>query len=139
MEKVEIPKDKKRSPRILVVDDEVYMRAFNTSTLIRFGYEVDSAIDGVEGWKALQIKHYDLLITDNSMPRVTGVEMVDKMQAAGMAVPVIMATGAMPEHEFKRHPWLRTVTTLRPPFTTNDLLATVEKILNSNGGRLDQA
>jgi DNA-binding response OmpR family regulator len=122
-------REKKSLQRILVVDDDMFMRAFNTAILIRFGYEVDAAADSVVGWETLQAKPYDLLITDHSIPRISGVELVDKMHAAGMAVPVIMATAVVPEQEFKRKPWLREVTMLLSPFTTNDLLFTVQKVL----------
>ena len=40
--------------------------------------------------------HYDLLITDNSMPKVTGIELLKKIHTANLALPVIMATGISP-------------------------------------------
>ncbi len=62
--------------RILVVDDEDNTRKLNAAVLTQAGYEVDTARDGAAGWEALQTGSYDLLITDNSMPKVTGVEML---------------------------------------------------------------
>jgi two-component system cell cycle sensor histidine kinase/response regulator CckA len=118
--------------RILVVDDDISIRRLNTEMLIRSGYQVDAATDGEAGWKALQGNSYDLVITDNFMPKVTGVEMVKKLHAAGMKLPVIMATAMLPQEEFISHPWLQDVTTLLKPFRGNDLLTAVKKILASN-------
>jgi two-component system, OmpR family, alkaline phosphatase synthesis response regulator PhoP len=84
------------------------------------------------GWRALQAKRYDLLITDNLMPRATGIEMVKKLHADGRQLPVIMATAILPEEEFILHPWLRTVPTLIKPFRASELLATVRKVLSTN-------
>ena len=88
--------------RILVVEDDAAVRRVNTEILICSGYQVDAAEDGAVAWDALQLKKYDLIVTDNDMPRVTGVELIQKVQAAGMALPVIMATGALPEFPRRR-------------------------------------
>jgi two-component system cell cycle sensor histidine kinase/response regulator CckA len=118
--------------RILVVEDDISIRRLSTEMLIRSGYQVDAAADGAAGWKALQGKCYDLVITDNFMPKVTGVEMVKKLHAAGMKLPVILATAMLPQEEFVAHPWLQAVTTLLKPFRANDLLSAVKKILAAN-------
>src|SRR5580658_9463351 len=83
--------------RILVVEDDADIRRVNTEVLIYSGYQVDAAEDGAAAWDALQLNQYDLMVTDNDMPKVTGVELIQKLQTARMAVPVIMATGTSPE------------------------------------------
>jgi signal transduction histidine kinase len=128
----EAPEPTKFIQRILVVDDDISIRRLSTEMLIRFGYQVDAAADGAAGWKALQGNSYDLVITDNFMPKMTGVEMVKKLHAAGMKLPVIMATAMLPQEEFVSHPWLQAVTTLLKPFRANDLLSAVKKILAAN-------
>ena len=115
--------------RILVVDDNRVIRRLNAERLIQSGYHVDVAEDGAIAWDMLQLNHYDLLVTDNEMPKVSGVELVKKLHAIGMALPVIMATGSLPEVEFTRYPWLRPAATLLKPFTGDELLGTVEKVL----------
>jgi two-component system cell cycle sensor histidine kinase/response regulator CckA len=117
-------------PRILVVDDDISIRQLTTEMLIRFGYEVDAAEDGAAGWEALLAKRYDLLITDNSMPKVTGIEMVKKLHAAHMDLPIIMATAVLPQEEVILHPWLQGVPTLLKPFRSAELLSTVRKVLS---------
>jgi len=118
--------------RILVVDDDEDFRRLNAEVLIRSGYVVDAAEDGAAGWEALNANSYDLLVTDNSMPRLTGVELIKKLRTARMALPVIMATGTLPTHEFNRKPWLIPDATLLKPFTGDELLDTVRKVLRAN-------
>ena len=74
----------------------------------------------------------DSVITDNKMPRMTGVEMIGKLRSANMAVPVIMATSYLPTHEFARKPWLKPDAALERPFSSDDLLETVKKVLGTD-------
>jgi PleD family two-component response regulator len=82
--------------RILVVDDKPAIRRLNSELLMEAGYEVDAVADGVMAWDALKRNHYDLLITDNLMPKMSGIELLEKLYAVHKFVPVIMATGTMP-------------------------------------------
>jgi CheY-like chemotaxis protein len=95
-----------RSPphRVLVVDDEAMMRTFNAEVLTSYGYRVDAAEDGALAWDRLQIESYDLLITDNVMPKVSGIQLIEKVHAARMALPVILAAGALPKNDFIQCP-----------------------------------
>jgi two-component system cell cycle response regulator CpdR len=114
-------------PRILVVDDDEDIRRFNAEALIGSGYHVESAVDGAAGWEALNSKSYHLLITDNNMPRLTGIELIKKMNAARMAVRVIMASGVPPAEESE----LRLAAKLPKPYTLEQLLGTVKKVLGA--------
>jgi DNA-binding response OmpR family regulator len=117
--------------RILLVDDDVYARELNAGVLIRFGYNVDTAEDGAAAWKALNDHAYDLLITDNRMPRVTGLELIKKLRSVDMTLPVILASGTVPVEELKRNPWMNLDATLPKPFTLAELLDTVIKVLQA--------
>jgi two-component system, chemotaxis family, chemotaxis protein CheY len=121
--------DASRRVRILLVDDDLYARELNAGVLIRAGYLVDTAEDGATAWKILNDGHYDLLITDNRMPRVTGMELIKKLRSEDMTVPIILASGTAPTEELARHPWLNLDATLSKPFTIADLLDTVKKVL----------
>jgi len=122
----------KSAHRILVVDDDKSIRELNTEMLTRSGFEVDAAADGAVGWEALQTKRYDLVITDNYMPKVIGIEMVKKLHAAGMKLPVIMATALFPQEQFIQNPWLETIPTLIKPFKLAELLDIVIKVLGGS-------
>jgi PAS domain S-box-containing protein len=124
------PCGSKPSYSILVVDDEKAVRNLHLELLTGRGYEVMAVADGALAWDAIQTQHFDLMITDNSMPKVTGVELINKLIAANIRLPVIMATGALPEHEFKRCPWLNNIAVLVKPVSDSAILSMVEKVLN---------
>jgi DNA-binding response OmpR family regulator len=119
-------------PRILVVDDEPELRRLNTEILRHSGYHVDAAEDGAAAWSALQFNRYDLLVTDNDMPKISGVELLKKVHATKMALPVIMATGTIPEEEFERHPIIKPAVTLLKPYTLQEFLSAVRGVLNAS-------
>ena len=124
--------------RILVVDDESCIRRLNAEMLLRSGYHVDTAEDGADAWRALGAERYDLLITDHNMPRVTGVELIKKVRGARMELPVIMATGTLPEEEFARNPWLRPHATLLKPYTIGEMLRAVKEVLSGADNAREQ-
>src|SRR5205823_4078701 len=124
--------------RILVVDDDIAIRQISTEVLIRHGYVVNAAEDGDAAWAALIADSYDLLITDHNMPKLTGVELLMKLRAAQMPLPVIMIAGILPKEEFTRHPWLQPEATLLKPFTIADLLGTVNEVLRGTNGARQQ-
>jgi DNA-binding response OmpR family regulator len=116
--------------RILVVDDDPFVRHLNIMILNGAGYRVDAAEDGVVAWDLLRINRYDLLVTDNNMPEVSGFELIKKLRAAGMALPVVMATGKPPEEDCTPYLWLQlAVTLLLKPYTAEEFLGTVKKAL----------
>ena len=118
--------------RILVVDDGLLIRRLNARVLTLSGYEVDTAEDGAVAWEALQQDDYDLLITDQQMPNVTGVDLLKKIHAARLALPVIMLTGTFPQAEFIRQPWLRPNASLLKPCDITELLDTVQEVLRAS-------
>jgi DNA-binding response OmpR family regulator len=122
------------SHRILVVDDDHVTRQISVDVLVGSGYDVESVKDGAAGWQALQAGNYDLVVTDNKMPNMTGIEMIAKLRSARMAVPVILATGVLPTHEFARRPWLKPDAMLQRPFSNDDLLEKVKEVLRTDDG-----
>ena len=118
-------------PHILVVEDEPDIRQLNTEVLIDFGYKVDAAEDGMAAWQALNSDGYDLLITDHDMPKVSGLELLKKLHAARMALPVIMVSATLTAAELKRNPWLQIHETLLKPYTVVELLGKVKEVLRT--------
>jgi DNA-binding response OmpR family regulator len=116
--------------RVLVVEDDMLILRLYSDVLRTSGYEVDTAEDGDEGWKALHAtrcasRGYDLMITDNNMPKLTGLELIIKLRSEGMDLPVIMATGLAPANT----ECLRISAVLTKPFTVVEFLKTVERVL----------
>jgi len=62
--------------RVLVVDDSLTVRELQRKLLEARGYEVEVAVDGMDGWNAARANPHDLIITDVDMPRMDGVELV---------------------------------------------------------------
>jgi len=116
--------------RILVIEDDAIIRKLNARVLAHSGYQVDAAENGAIGWEALRTNNFDLLITDHDMPRLSGLELVKKARSAHMTLPIILATGTLPEKEIERHPWLHITATLLKPFSSDQLLETVKKVLH---------
>ena len=116
---------------ILFVDDEPLIRQLHKEILSDFGYAVELAEDGADAWDALQLHSYDLLITDNDMPKVTGVELLKKLHAARIALPAIMISGTMPTEELKRPELLAVEATLHKPYEIADLMHKVNSILGT--------
>jgi len=115
---------------ILVVEDDIHIRKLSAEALAGHGYRVDGAQDGAAAWEALQIRTYNLMITDHNMPNLTGLQLLKKVHAARMDLRVIMATGTPPTEEFIQYPWLRPAATLLKPYTIEELLGTVHQVLS---------
>lgn len=67
---------KKAAKRVLVVDDSITVREVERNMLINRGYDVEVAVDGMDGWNAVRTGEYDLVISDIDMPRMNGFEFV---------------------------------------------------------------
>jgi two-component system sensor histidine kinase and response regulator WspE len=79
---------------ILVVDDSITVREMERRLLENKGYQVDVAVNGMEGWHAVCAKNYDLVISDVDMPRMNGIEFVSKIKNDPRlnSIPVIIVS-----------------------------------------------
>ena len=66
--------------RVLVVDDSLTVREMQRKLLAARGYQVDVALDGVDGWNQLRTADYDLVITDIDMPRLDGIGLLERIR-----------------------------------------------------------
>jgi DNA-binding NtrC family response regulator len=67
------------------------------------------------------------------MPKLSGVELLRKIYAANMTLPIIMATGFLPTWEFVLHPCLQPVKMLLKPYSFQKLLGMVKNVLHTSG------
>ena len=81
------------NPHILVVDDEEGFRSLLQWELGNRGMTVDVANNGAEAVKLIQEKHFDLVITDLTMPLLDGLMLLEAVKQTSPQTEVIMATG----------------------------------------------
>ena len=80
------------APKLLVVDDEPDLRTLYELTLVREGYDVDSAGTVEEAWARLLAGHYSAVITDMRLPDGTGLGLLRRIESAGRSEKVIVIT-----------------------------------------------
>ena len=114
---------------ILVVEDEAPIRLLIWHILDAAGFRVHVATDGVDGLRKIsQIGEIDLLITDLSMPGITGLELARHALEILPSLKIIYATGS--QHCF---PETRAdITCLIKPFTVEELLRAVDQALHGH-------
>lgn len=81
--------------RILLVEDDLYIRELYEEVLKNAGYEVVSAVDGEEGLEKASQGVYDLVLLDIMLPKLTGIEVLKTLKSQGSAfvdVPVYLLT-----------------------------------------------
>ena len=122
-----------RVQRILVADDEEDIRHLISSVLAGDGFNVNTASDGEQAWKALLHEHYDLLVTDNEMPRLTGIKLIERIRKEGMSLPVILASGSLSVEEVRDYAELQIAAVIPKPFDVYEFLTIVRIALRVSG------
>ena len=118
-----------RPPRILVVDEDAGLRHLGCSYLANAGYNVDTADDGEAAWAALCSSSYDLLLTGQVMPRLRGLDLVARMRAAGLTLPVIIHSGCPDVGEASDYPNLALAAVLHKPSGLREVRGAVARVL----------
>ncbi|HSY61231.1 MAG TPA: sigma-54 dependent transcriptional regulator [Cytophaga sp.] len=77
-------------PKILIIDDERSIRSTLTEILEYEKYTVEEAKDGEEGLKMIQENDYDVVLCDIKMPKMDGMEVLEKVYSSGKEIPFIM-------------------------------------------------
>lgn len=90
--------------RILVVDDSITVREMERNLLASKGYEVDVAVDGADGWNAMRLGEYHLVVTDVDMPRMDGIELIGliRKEARFREIPVVVVSYKDRKHDRDR-------------------------------------
>ena len=85
----------RRQPRVLVADDTDTIRALFEKLLTNDGYQVISAVDGIEALDAVSVYHPDVIVTDVGMPGVDGIEVCRRLKRdpSTHLTPVVLVTG----------------------------------------------
>jgi GAF domain-containing protein/CheY-like chemotaxis protein/anti-sigma regulatory factor (Ser/Thr protein kinase) len=115
--------------QILVIDDDASVRAVLTDMLTEAGHMVTPAESGRQGLALCETRRFDLVITDLSMPGMSGWDVVAALerQRPGTAVGLVTGWGEQVDPELAARHQLRFV--LAKPFLLHDVLATVSRAL----------
>jgi len=120
------------SKRILLCDDEIHIIRAAEFKLTRAGFEVECVSDGQFGWEAIERQVPDLLITDCQMPRLSGLQLIERVRSnpASKDLPVMMLTAKgfelSPEEMARK--W-NVLAIIAKPFSPRELLRRVEELL----------
>jgi DNA-binding response OmpR family regulator len=118
--------------RILLCDDDIYILRAAEFKFQHAGYTVDTAGDGLDAWESIQRVRPDLVITDCQMPRLGGLDLVQRMREdpATAEIPVLMLTAKgfeLPRDEISKK--LGVLAVIPKPFSPRELLQRVNAIL----------
>lgn len=123
--------DPEHDGNILVVDDDVTVNSMVTFALKGVGYSVASASDGESGWEAIGTNSFNLLITDYSMPKLNGIDLLRRMRANSVNTPAILMSANMPRQIGDIIDLVSQGGAIHKPFAIRELLVKVGTILDN--------
>src|SRR5438552_16066157 len=83
-----------QNANVLLVDDDALLRRSTARLLRQAGHRVEEQPDGEAALQALSKSNYDVVLTDLSMPRLDGLELLRRIRAFDSELPVILVTGS---------------------------------------------
>jgi CheY-like chemotaxis protein len=120
------------SERILFVDDEPALVDLSRRMLSRLGYEVDTRTSPIEALEAFRAnpKKFNLVITDMTMPGMTGLKLAKKLHEISPGIPIVLCTGFSDQANEQRAHALGIRAFLLKPLLMRDLAEAVRKALD---------
>ena len=117
--------------RVLLVDDEGAVRGTLRAVLESQGYNCEEAEHGAQALEWLEREHFDLVITDNRMPVLGGVELLEELAQKSLAQPpVIFFTGDLNSEERNRAIKAGARTVLEKPPNFGEIISAVTEALS---------
>jgi PAS domain S-box-containing protein len=115
--------------RILLVDDNTFVASTMNHLLTREGHVVTYVQNGEEAWSRCvgNPGAYDLVVTDQNMPKLTGLELVRRLREAGSTLRVVVVSGHLAPELVHELECLDVKGVLTKPFTQKELLALIAK------------
>ena len=121
----------KPKPRILFVDDEPLLTRLGSEFLRKLGYESVTATCPVDALAKFRESHFDAVITDLTMPRMSGIELARELQLLRPNLPVVLTTAFHQKLEGKHPSELGFSYLLLKPYNIGALMDAVESALKS--------
>ena len=89
------------SKRILLVEDSITTRMQERRILESAGYEVETAVDGMDAWNKLSFQHFDAVVSDVQMPRMSGLELAGRIRHNHKftELPIVLITSLASESD----------------------------------------
>ncbi len=117
---------------ILIAEDDPVLRNLYVKKFTLAGYDIRTAEDGEMAWTALQEKRPDVLVLDIHMPKMTGFQVLEKLEQAGRDFPVIMLSNFADEMSQLRAKELGADDYfIKKDMTIKSLLEMVERLLHA--------
>jgi PAS domain S-box-containing protein len=123
--------------RVLLVDDEPVLLRMSMQTLERLNYRVIPASGGMEAWAILEQDPMavDLLVTDQTMPRMTGFELVQRARALRPDLPAIICTGFSHTLTAELAAQIPGLVVQYKPLTSRDLSLAIRRVLRGSANQ----
>ena len=115
--------------RILLIEDDPKIAELVTLGLTEAGYQVDHAVDGVEGLERTRMDAYGAAIVDVMLPKLDGLELIGKLRSAGVKLPVLVLSARRSVEDRVRGLQTGCDDYLTKPFELAELLARVQALL----------
>ncbi len=117
---------------ILFVDDEKSITIMTQKILERLGYRVETRLNPIEALELFRSKpdEFDLVITDMTMPQMTGVKLAKKLKDVRSDIPVIICTGHSSLIDEKKAEELGIAAYAMKPIEMSDIAGTIRKVLD---------
>jgi signal transduction histidine kinase/ActR/RegA family two-component response regulator len=125
--------------RILLVDDEAPLAHLAEAMLTRLGYEVVACTSSVEALEAFRAapQQFDVVITDQTMPHLTGEQLARALRGIRPDIPIILCTGFSHVMDADKARVLGLAGFCRKPFGTRDLVHVLSQVVrNEEGGAI---
>lgn len=87
------PEHRHKGKTALVVDDDGVVRVLIARMMVKLGFSVSEAADGLQALEAVKKQDFDIVITDLAMPRMDGIEFIRRARGCGLSSPVIFLSG----------------------------------------------
>ena len=123
---------------ILVEDDELLGDGVKTG-LSQVGYTVDWVKDGASARHAILSEHFDLVILDLGLPRLSGIELLQQIRDEGVAIPVLILTARDSVEDRVKGLDSGADDYLTKPFDLDELNARIRALIRRSSGRADSS
>lgn len=119
----------KTTSQILLVEDDINLSTLLSDYLRSKDYLVDTAPNGKEAWEIMAKKHYDIIITDITMPQMSGLQLMKAIRDGGNQIPIIVLSARNDRDDIIRGYQLGCDDYVTKPFTMDILICKIEAIL----------